>query len=134
MTEGKLTPKQQAFVDEFLVDLNQTQAAIRCGYSPKSAPYSARLVMGKAHVRDAIARAMNERAARTKIRADVVLEALVRIALKAESKEDFSAATRGWELVGRHLKLFTDRLEIKDTTPRAERLAAARKRLEQRSE
>lgn len=134
MTAKQLTPKQRAFVTEFLVDLNQHQAAIRAGYSPKSAGYAARSALKTAAVQSAIQQAMNERAARTAVRGDVVLESLVRIALKAEAKEDFSAATRSWELVGRHLKLFTDRLEIKDTTPRAERLAAARRRLEQRAE
>ena len=34
---AKLTPKQQTFVDEYLVDLNATQAAIRAGYSVKNA-------------------------------------------------------------------------------------------------
>ena len=34
---AKLTPKQQRFVDEYLIDLNATQAAIRAGYSPKTA-------------------------------------------------------------------------------------------------
>lgn len=107
-----MTAKMQAFVDEFLVDLNQTQAAIRCGYSAKSAPYSARMLLAKPHVRDAITAAMNERAARTKIQADVVLEAIVRNALKAEAKGDHAAATRGWELVGKHLRLFTDKVEL----------------------
>ena len=125
-----LTARQAAFVHEYLIDLNGTQAAIRAGYSPKSAGYSARAHMKSPAVQSAIQEAMNERAARTAIRADVVLESLVRIALKAEAKDDFSAATRSWELVGRHLKLFTDRLEVKDTTPRAERLRAARERLQ----
>lgn len=111
MTAKQLTPKQRAFVTEFLVDLNQHQAAIRAGYSPKSAGYAARSALKTAAVQSAIQQAMNERAARTAVRADVVLESLVRIALKAEAKEDFSAATRSWELVGRHLKLFTDRHE-----------------------
>jgi hypothetical protein len=34
---GKMTPKMQKFVDEYLVDLNATQAAIRAGYSKKTA-------------------------------------------------------------------------------------------------
>lgn len=111
MTSAKMTPKQKAFVAEFLVDLNQTQAAIRAGCAEKSAQYTARTWMKIEAVQEAIQTAMNARAARTKIQADVVLESLVRIALKAEAREDFSAATRGWELVGKHLKLFTDRHE-----------------------
>lgn len=111
-TAGKLTPKQKAFVVEFLIDLNQHQAAIRTGCSPKGAGYSARNWMKLPAVQAGIQAGMNARAARTEIRADVALEAIVRIALKAEAKEDFSAATRGWELVGRHLRLFTDKVEL----------------------
>ncbi len=37
MTKGKLTPKQARFVEEYLIDLNATQAAIRAGYSAKTA-------------------------------------------------------------------------------------------------
>jgi phage terminase small subunit len=106
-----LTPKARAFITEFLVDLNQTQAAIRAGCAVKSAPYTARTWLKNPAVQAAIQQAMNERAARTAIQADVVLEAIVRNALKAEAKGDHAAATRGWELVGKHLKLFTEKHE-----------------------
>lgn len=49
MAERKLTPKQQRFVDEYLVDLNATQAAIRAGYSKKTAKEQAARLLTKAN-------------------------------------------------------------------------------------
>ena len=62
---GVLTPKQSAFVDEYLVDLNATQAAIRAGYSSKTASQIASGLLGRAHVAGAIAVARAARAAKT---------------------------------------------------------------------
>ncbi|AVX04328.1 terminase small subunit [Maritalea myrionectae] len=50
-----LTAKQQRFVDEFLVDLNATQAAIRAGYSPKTARQVASENLTKPNIASAIA-------------------------------------------------------------------------------
>ena len=52
-----LTPKQQRFVDEYLIDLNATQAAIRAGYSPKSADKIGPKLVGKSSISEAIAAA-----------------------------------------------------------------------------
>lgn len=74
-----LTPKQQRFVVEYLVDLNATQAAIRAGYKPARAREQAYQLMRKPEVQDAIAKAMAERGKRTKVDADYVLQRLVEI-------------------------------------------------------
>ena len=50
-----LTPKQQAFVDEYLISGNQTQAYIKAGYSPKSAAPNAVRMMENENVRAAVA-------------------------------------------------------------------------------
>ena len=50
VADRKLTPKQQRFVDEYLVDLNATQAAIRAGYSKKTAKEQAARLLTKANV------------------------------------------------------------------------------------
>jgi hypothetical protein len=73
---GRLTPKQQAFVDEYLCDLNATKAAIRAGYSAKTAQeISSRLLTSPAyaHVQEAIEAAKIARSERTKITQDEVL-------------------------------------------------------------
>lgn len=76
----KLTPRQQRFVDEYLIDLNATQAAIRAGYSKNGAEVTASKLLRVAKVSAAIAKAQEKRAARTGINQDRVLKELARIA------------------------------------------------------
>lgn len=68
-----LTPKQQRFVDEYLIDLNATQAAIRAGYSAKTAQEQSARLLSKVIVQEAIAAAQAARSAETKITAADVL-------------------------------------------------------------
>jgi phage terminase small subunit len=77
-----LTDKQQAFVNEYLLDLNATQAAIRAGYSPATAQQMGSENLSKPVVADAIAAAMEARARRTGIDADWLL---VRLAAEAQA-------------------------------------------------
>ncbi|MCY9733141.1 terminase small subunit [Paenibacillus alvei] len=74
-----LTAKQKAFVQEYLIDLNATQAAIRAGYSVKSANRIANENMSKPDIQTAIHKAMDKRAQRTEITADRVLQELAKI-------------------------------------------------------
>lgn len=76
----RLTDKQKRFVAEYLVDLNATQAAIRAGYSWKSAARIAVDLLNKTQVSEAIQKAMRDREARTEITQDKVLEELARVA------------------------------------------------------
>lgn len=71
--EVGLTPKQRLFVAEYLVDLNATQAAIRAGYSKKTAKEQASRLLTNAHISDAIQKAFDKRIERTEIDADYVL-------------------------------------------------------------
>ena len=77
---GNLTPKQEAFVREYLVDLNATQAAIRAGYSAKRADAIGHENLRKPEIADAVSAAMKVREKRTGITADRVLLELARIA------------------------------------------------------
>lgn len=74
-----LTPKQQRFVEEYLVDLNATQAAIRAGYSARTARQIGDENLSKPDVAAAVAAAQAERSARTEITADRVLKELAKI-------------------------------------------------------
>ena len=60
-----LTPKQKLFVDQYLIDLNATQAAIRAGYRPINAEQMGYQLLQKTSVSDAISKAMAERSRRT---------------------------------------------------------------------
>jgi len=71
-----MSPKQQRFVDEYLIDLNATQAAIRAGYSERSAEVTAHRLLSNAKIAAAVAAAQTDRSERTKIDADWVLTRL----------------------------------------------------------
>ena len=75
-----MTPKQQRFVEEYLIDLNATQAAIRAGYSKKTAVKIGTQVLGKTSVQKAIERALARRSARTEVTQDRIIKELARIA------------------------------------------------------
>jgi phage terminase small subunit len=77
--ETELTPKQRAFVREYLIDLNATQAAIRAGYSEDTARAIGSENLTKPNIAAAIEAAMKLRAERTDITADRVLKELAKI-------------------------------------------------------
>lgn len=76
----KLTPKQARFVEEYLIDLNATQAATRAGYSPRSAKEQGCLLLQRPHVHEALQAAQQARTQRTHITQDRVLQELGRVA------------------------------------------------------
>nr|WP_325191353.1 terminase small subunit [uncultured Selenomonas sp.] len=76
----KLTPKQMRFVDEYLVDFNATQAAIRAGYSPKTAAAAAARLLRNVNIQAEIARRQKDLQRRTEISQDRVVKELARIA------------------------------------------------------
>jgi phage terminase small subunit len=75
-----LTPRQARFVEEYLIDLNATQAATRAGYSAKTANEQGARLLANVSVRSAIEQAKAERSERTHITQDRVLQELARIA------------------------------------------------------
>lgn len=151
MTKRRLNPKQVRFVEEYLIDLNASAAALRAGYKH---PDIGRRLVTKSHVSEAIAEAQEERSKRTRIKADNVLVELARLAFSDVRKlfdeqgdlvpmrelDDDTAASiagievteivsggqgfltrvkkvRRWdkpkalELLGKHLKMWTDKKE-----------------------
>lgn len=77
---ARLTDKQKRFVEEYLVDLNATQAAVRAGYSEKTAGQIGEQNLKKLEIQDALAKAMAARSERTEITQDMVLRELARVA------------------------------------------------------
>lgn len=75
----QLADKQTVFVEEYLIDLNATQAAIRAGYSANRASEIGYQLLQKTTVADAIAQAMAERSMRTQVTQDQVIRELARI-------------------------------------------------------
>ena len=72
--------KQQRFVEEYLVDLNGTQAAIRAGYRPRSAKVTASRLLSKANIRTAVAEERAEAAAKAGLSVEGVLTELANVA------------------------------------------------------
>lgn len=122
----KLLDKEKIFVLEYLVDLNATQAAIRAGYSERSAPQYGNEMKEKPHIKAAIQHYMDERAARTGITADYVLNKVKdtmercsqaepvmewdpdakEMVRTGEWKFDANGVLKGAEMLGRHLSLW----------------------------
>ena len=107
----RLTDKQARFVAEYLVDSNATQAAIRAGYSEKTAHSQGPRLLDNVEVKAALAAKQNRVLEKLELTAEKVLSDIDRIATAAESMADFGAALKGRELLGKHLKLFTEKLE-----------------------
>lgn len=145
---ARMTAKQQRFCDEYLIDLNATQAAIRAGYSVESAKEIGCENLTKPNIQSVIAKAMAERSRRTGINQDRVLQEIAKLALvniddvvdletarikPTATKEDLACIQSikikptefgeereikfydkkgSLELVGRHLGMFRDKLEV----------------------
>ena len=77
---AKLTEKQQRFVDEYLIDLNATQAAVRAGYSVKTAKEQGSQNLTKLNGQQAISEKMAERSKRTGVNQDRIVLELAKIA------------------------------------------------------
>lgn len=142
-----LTPKQAAFVREYLIDLNATQAAIRAGYSAKTAKEQAARLLSNVNAQRAIQSGVSARAEKVEVSAERVLRELCCLALYdpadiakesvncpadiAKLPEHVRRCIIGWswdkmgnfvlklspktpnlDLLGRHLALFKDRLEL----------------------
>lgn len=136
----KLTPKQMRFVDEYMVDFNATQAAIRAGYKAKTAHVIGAENLRKPKIAEEIARRQKDLQRRTEVSQDRVVKELARIAFADASvvcvtdfdnlTDDQRAAIQGirptnfgWEiklcdkikaleLLGRHIGMFNDKLSL----------------------
>ncbi|QHW36645.1 terminase small subunit [Staphylococcus ursi] len=80
----KLTEKQQMFVDEYIIDLNATQAAIRAGYSEKCARQVGNANMSKVYMQQAIQARLAEKKDNLVMKQDEILERLTRLGRREE--------------------------------------------------
>jgi phage terminase small subunit len=79
-SKPKLTPKQRIFVAEYMIDLNATQAAIRAGYSEDSAKQIGTENLAKPAIVEAIENRMEDRAKRTEVTADRIINETAKLA------------------------------------------------------
>ncbi len=117
-----MTPKQKRFCQEFVVDCNATQAAIRAGYSPKTARNTGSRLLTKEDITTEISQQTQQIAGSLKFKAEHVIEQLVNIA-KIDPDNGitlckFSDKNKALELLGKHFGLFSDKVEIhQEATP-----------------
>ena len=110
-----LTEKQKRFIDEYLIDLNATAAAKRAGYSERNAEKIGHQLLEKTRVAQELAGRLKARMKRTEITQDSVLRNLKEIADRAIQFDDaphMQAALKAQELLGRHLGMFTDKVNL----------------------
>ena len=102
MGKRGLTDKQKSFVQEYLIDLNASQAAIRAGYKHKDI---GRQLIAKPHVQAAIQAAKDKRSARAEVTQEMVVLGLLK---EAQDIDDGAPAARvsAWEKLGKHLGIF----------------------------
>lgn len=129
---AELTDKQRKFVSEYLVDLNATQAAIRAGFSERTAGSMAQKLVAKSHIQEAIKAAQSQREKRTLVTVDYVVSSLREVAERCLQKSpvtnakgkqvqdeqgrdvwkfDSAGANRALELLGKHVNAFGERKE-----------------------
>lgn len=132
-----MNAKQKRFVEEYLIDLNATAAYRRAGYTAKgnAAEVNAARLLRNAKVQQAITLAQAARSDRTAITADFVLQGIQEVAQRCMQRSavmegrgedrkqavdeegrhvwtfDATGANKAFELLGKHLKLFTDKVE-----------------------
>lgn len=106
-----LTPKQERFVAEYLIDLNATQAAIRAGYSEKTAGQVGFENLKKPEIADAIAAKAGKTAEKLDLSAERVLRGLFEEATRTGEGSSHGARVSAWGLLGKYHKLFVDRVE-----------------------
>jgi phage terminase small subunit len=129
-----LNHKRQRFVEEYLVDLNATQAAVRAGYSPKTANEQAARLLAFDSVKKAVQEAMDKRSEDIGINQKYVLISIKDTIERCKSEESYQPAyvLKGSELLGKHLKMFTDKVEHtgaegKDLIPETSDIELARR-------
>ena len=100
--------KQECFVEEYLIDLNATQAAIRSGYSKNTAKSQGQRLLTNVDIARAIATAQGHRTERTNITQDYVLESIFEAMERCKKADSFNATGvfKGAELLGKHLGMF----------------------------
>jgi phage terminase small subunit len=107
-----LTERERRFCEEYLVDLNATQAVMRAGYDTKYPNRIAFQLMENPAIRIAIDALRAERMKVTDVTKDYVLQQIMKTIRNAEADGNHNAVLRGAELLAKHLGMFVDRTEI----------------------
>ena len=105
-----LTPKRHAFVKHYVLSGNSTDAARLAGYAVRSAKQEGSRLLTFADVRAAVEAERGRLQERSDLRADDVIRGLRRIA--EDESAPHSARVQSWKILGQHLGLFNEKLEV----------------------
>lgn len=118
----KLTPKQKAFCEYYLETGNQTEAAIKAGYSKKTARVIGQENLLKPAIKEYLEKRLAEIDAKRIANSNEVLEYLTRV-MRGEEKDQFGLdvsiqdRTKAAELLGKRYRLFTDKVQVEGIVP-----------------
>lgn len=107
----ELTSRQARFVEEYLVDSNGTQAAIRAGYAVKGARMQGSRLLAYANVRTEIDKRSQERSETLMVTREIVLQGLLDEAHDKGEGSSQSARVGAWAHIGKHLGMFRDQVD-----------------------
>lgn len=117
-----MTDKQKRFCEEYLVDLNATQAALRAGYSEKTAYSIGDENLKKPEIQNYLRELMQERSQRTEVTADTVIRELKQIALAEDVEISGRDKIKALELLGKHLGMFSSGADNSETLQRLDKV------------
>ncbi len=106
-----LTSKQQRFAAEYLVDLNATQAALRAGYSAKTAYSQGQRLLKNVEVAKVVSAGAANTSEKLDLSAERVLRGLFEEATRTGEGSSHGARVSAWGLLGKYQSLFTDKIE-----------------------
>lgn len=109
---AELTLKQQRFVDEYLIDFNATQAAIRAGYSEKTSYSIGQENLNKPEIKNEIDKRTAKLESSALITKEMVIQGLLNEAKCFGDGSSHSARVSAWAHLGKHLQMFTDKVEV----------------------
>ncbi len=101
-----MTPRQEKFATEYLVDMNATQAAIRAGYSKKTAASQGERLLRNVEIEKRVGELRQEQEERTLLEADDVVMGLHTEATREGEGSSHSARVSAWGHLGKHLGIF----------------------------
>lgn len=125
-----LTPKQEQFCQEYLIDLNATKAAERAGFSSKTAQQQGARLLLNVVVSERLSELQNKRSEKIQVNQDYVLKVIIDTIERCQQAEpvmmrdgnewvesgeykfDSQAVLKGAELLGKHLAMFTDKSKV----------------------
>jgi len=102
-----LTPKQKRFIDNYLISLNANDAAIKAGYKEKTARSMGCQLLTRINIREILDERIKSIEDKTEITVEYVLKGINDLAKNAKNE---SVRARAFELLGKHLAMFTDKV------------------------